>query len=746
MSDSQPPEKRKRDQTKYFESLKSLKPNAHILKPTTKSSSKSAASSTASSVAPPSLSAPIRPRAASVRTEDEDDAELNKTADEIIEIGSDDDAMEVDPEKDNEDPKEELKRLQSEWTAPVYAFFKPEVEIVMITDTKSGKERRAHKFRCNGTGCKVSITRYLDKSDRKSTGNLNTHVRKCKAWGEGVLAAAREAKTVSAAREGLAKFTRNGTLPSAFKRVGKGKESYSTRQLTASEMRAEIVRWVAEDLRPFKIVSDRGFLKLMKTGRPEIKIPSPSTVARDVHQVFARSRQRIADMLNAYEGELSFATDCWTSPNHHFAEDLELETEDLLDVGDLLLEEDGGVDDGDDVEGWEDAHDQLNDEDRREHEEDVIPLKRVLVKLRKTAFAMINSSTKLLPSWKKILAELKLKLRKMPRDVATRWNSTYVMLQFAVEYREGLEALTGDRANGLREVELDEEEWGLVTELRDVLKVFYDTTLYFSASTPTIAQVIPAMDMIDKHLATASINPAYCTAIRTAAKLAKVTLNRYYSKTDMADIYRIAMILHPRHKLEYFKTAGWEAEWISTAKALAYKVYDDDYAGRPMGEEQPTTTASSVASTSSTSRNVFDAMLTLAPIQSSAAGTHELDIYLQERLADIPASDDALLWWYDRRSVFPRLSRMARDFLTIPATSVDVERIFSKGRLLLSHVRNGLTARSTRALICLHYWSKKNIIKDEDVVKIVLQPPVPQGTVFELEDGWDEINISAYRY
>ncbi|THH30489.1 hypothetical protein EUX98_g3689 [Antrodiella citrinella] len=99
MSDSQPPEKRKRDQTKYFESLKSLKPNAHILKPTTKSSSKSAASSTASSVAPPSLSAPIRPRAASVRTEDEDDAELNKTADEIIEIGSDDDAMEVDPEK-----------------------------------------------------------------------------------------------------------------------------------------------------------------------------------------------------------------------------------------------------------------------------------------------------------------------------------------------------------------------------------------------------------------------------------------------------------------------------------------------------------------------------------------------------------------------------------------------------------------------------------------------------------------------
>ena len=50
-------------------------------------------------------------------------------------------------------------------------------------------------------------------------------------------------------------------------------------------------------MRPFEIVKDRGFLSLMKTGRPGYYVPSPSTVSRDVKQVFARTRARVAEML-----------------------------------------------------------------------------------------------------------------------------------------------------------------------------------------------------------------------------------------------------------------------------------------------------------------------------------------------------------------------------------------------------------------------------------------------------------------
>ena len=74
--------------------------------------------------------------------------------------------------------------------------------------------------------------------------------------------------------------------------------------------------WVAESKRPYKIVSNRGFQSLMKTRRPDYHIPSEKTVSRDVKQVFIHVHKQVANMLQEYEGQLNFATDAWTSPNH----------------------------------------------------------------------------------------------------------------------------------------------------------------------------------------------------------------------------------------------------------------------------------------------------------------------------------------------------------------------------------------------------------------------------------------------
>lgn len=62
-------------------------------------------------------------------------------------------------------------------------------------------------------------------------------------------------------------------------------------------VRAEIVHWVSESQRPFEIVGDHRFLSLMKTGRPGYHLPHPRTVAHDVRQVFSRTKQQIAEML-----------------------------------------------------------------------------------------------------------------------------------------------------------------------------------------------------------------------------------------------------------------------------------------------------------------------------------------------------------------------------------------------------------------------------------------------------------------
>nr|VWO96208.1 Homeobox domain-containing protein [Ganoderma boninense] len=82
---------------------------------------------------------------------------------------------------------------------------------------------------------------------------------------------------------------------------------------------------------------------------------------------------------------------------------------------------------------------------------------------------------------------------------------------------------------------------------------------------------------------------------------------------------------------------------------------------------------------------------------------------------------------------------MAIDYLTIPATSVDVERLFSRGRLVLSHVRNRLSAQTTCAILCVGAWSVLGLVKPEDARKVAELDDIEGDEDVELEDGWDRI-------
>ncbi|KIJ99050.1 hypothetical protein K443DRAFT_102918, partial [Laccaria amethystina LaAM-08-1] len=88
---------------------------------------------------------------------------------------------------------------------------------------------------------------------------------------------------------------------------------------------------------------------------------------------------------------------------------------------------------------------------------------------------------------------------------------------------------------------------------------------------------------------------------------------------------------------------------------------------------------------------------------------------------------------------YPHLHRMALDYLSIPATSVDVECTFSQGRLLLSHIHNQLCVQSTWALLCLGIWSKMGYVKDKDVKAATVLPEVGSDEEEVLSDDWDSI-------
>ncbi|KAG0691749.1 hypothetical protein DFH29DRAFT_819015 [Suillus ampliporus] len=201
------------------------------------------------------------------------------------------------------------ERLMKEWTSLIYAIFDP-TPIILTID-----KRCAHVFKCMAKGCQVCVRRFLDKKDACSTGNMRKHVKIF--WGKEVLQAADQAKNAKEVQMKIVPgVLHNGSITASFERKGKGQVTYSHWQHTRTEMKVELVCWVAESLRPFEIVNDRGFQLLMKTGRPEYYIPSPRTVSHDVRLVFAQMHQRIATMLGEYEGKMNFMTDAWISENH----------------------------------------------------------------------------------------------------------------------------------------------------------------------------------------------------------------------------------------------------------------------------------------------------------------------------------------------------------------------------------------------------------------------------------------------
>ncbi|KIK09810.1 hypothetical protein K443DRAFT_78459, partial [Laccaria amethystina LaAM-08-1] len=50
-----------------------------------------------------------------------------------------------------------------------------------------------------------------------------------------------------------------------------------------------------------------------------------------------------------------------------------------------------------------------------------------------------------------------------------------------------------------------------------------------------------------------------------------------------------------------------------------------------------------------------------------------------------------------------------------PAMSMEVERVFSHGQLLLSHVCNQISAQATCALLCLGKWSLMEFVHDDSI-------------------------------
>ena len=86
----------------------------------------------------------------------------------------------------------------------------------------------------------------------------------------------------------------------------------------------------------------------------------------------------------------------------------------------------------------------------------------------------------------------------------------------------------------------------------------------------------------------------------------------------------------------------------------------------------------------------------------------ELKTYLSEDR--IEHTNDILQWWKGKKSEFPILSLVARDYLASQSTSVPSERAFSSSGQIISDTRTRLHKETVRELMCVQSWRKSGII------------------------------------
>lgn len=126
--------------------------------------------------------------------------------------------------------------------------------------------------------------------------------------------------------------------------------------------------------------------------------------------------------------------------------------------------------------------------------------------------------------------------------------------------------------------------------------------------------------------------------------------------------------------------------------------------------------------------------------QSVAAETQELKDDLESYLSlgpELVADGDIAVYWRVKTLTWPRLSRMARDYLAIPATSASSERSFSVGRHLLGLYRHRLRSQTMEACVCLRSWFRAGLLTNEDISRELVdrvEEMVENGGLIEDDD------------
>lgn len=165
-------------------------------------------------------------------------------------------------------------------------------------------------------------------------------------------------------------------------------------------------------------------------------------------------------------------------------------------------------------------------------------------------------------------------------------------------------------------------------------------------------------------------------------------------------------MLDPRHKHLGFLTPTQRVAANAKLVELGRELVDQEEAIPQAGEDEAALSDSDEGTSAATGAAAApaSAMALLLGEQYSTPRDSDIQTEVQNFLRETPPPLDCnpTYWWKVNGGRFPRLVKLARKYLCIPATSVPSERVFSAAGLTVTRLRSSLTPEHVNMLIFLN--------------------------------------------
>ena len=189
---------------------------------------------------------------------------------------------------------------------------------------------------------------------------------------------------------------------------------------------------------------------------------------------------------------------------------------------------------------------------------------------------------------------------------------------------------------------------------------------------------------------------------------------KYWGDPDkMNNLIFISCVLDPRYKIEYVSYTLGQMYGPVVGESLSQSVRNSlselfaDYVacyGKIDSASQESASQSSVSTSTISVKpvSVLKARFKQHQFVCGIGGSKksDLDLYLTKSLLEEDGELDILKWWKSNCERLPILSKMARDILAVPISTVASEYAFSTSGRVLDSFRSSLTPRIVEALIC----------------------------------------------